>query len=69
MEKCNDMVLSWILNSLTPDIVNSVIFSTITQEVWEDLRSHFSQGNAPRIFHIERDIAYLAQHQMIVATY
>ena len=27
-KKCNDMILSWILNSLTQDLANSVIFST-----------------------------------------
>ncbi|RVX22801.1 Retrovirus-related Pol polyprotein from transposon RE1 [Vitis vinifera] len=68
-KKCNDMVLSWILNSLTQDLADSVIFSTTSQAVWEDLRDSFSQSNAPRIFQIERDIACLAQDQMIVAAY
>ena len=49
-KKCNDMVLSWILNSLTQDLADSVIFSTTTQEVWEDLWDCFSQTNAPCIF-------------------
>jgi hypothetical protein len=26
--KCNDMILSWILNSITPDLADSVIYST-----------------------------------------
>ncbi|KAH9786417.1 retrovirus-related pol polyprotein from transposon RE2 [Citrus sinensis] len=68
-KKCNDMILSWILNSLTQDLADSVIFSTTAQEVWEDLRDRFSQSNAPRIFQIERDIACLAQDQMTVAAY
>ena len=68
-KKCNDMVLSWILNSLTQDLVGSVIFSTTAQEVWEDLRDRFSQSNAPRIFQIERDIACLDQDQMTVEAY
>ena len=68
-KKCNDMVLSWILNSLTQDLADSVIFSTTSQAVWEDLRDSFSQSNAPRIFQIERDIACLAQDQMTVAAY
>jgi len=68
-KKCNDMILSWILNSLTPELADSVIFSTTAQEVWEDLRDRFSQSNAPRIFQIERDIACLAQEQMTVAAY
>ncbi|RVW67415.1 Retrovirus-related Pol polyprotein from transposon TNT 1-94 [Vitis vinifera] len=66
-KKCNDMILSWILNSLSQDLANSVIFSTTAQEVWEDLRDRFSQSNAPRIFQIERDIACLTQDQMTVA--
>jgi hypothetical protein len=68
-KKCNDMILSWILNSLTQDLADSVIFSTTAQEVWEDLRDRFSQSNAPRIFQIQRDIACLAQDQMTVAAY
>jgi hypothetical protein len=67
--KCNDMILSWILNSITPDLADSVIYSTTAQEVWEDLRDHFSHNNAPRIFQIERDIACLSQAQMTVAAY
>lgn len=68
-KKCNDMILSWILNSLTQDLADSVIFSITAQEVWKDLRDRFSQSNAPRIFQIERDISCLAQDQMTVATY
>ena len=68
-QRCNDMILSWILNSLTPDLVDSVIYSTTAQEVWEDLRDHFHQSNAPRIFQIERDIACIKQDQMTVAMY
>ncbi|KAH9717541.1 hypothetical protein KPL71_021864 [Citrus sinensis] len=46
-KKCNDMILSWILNSLTQDLADNVIFSSTAQEVWEDLRDRFSQSNAP----------------------
>ncbi|GMP99607.1 hypothetical protein CsSME_00047020 [Camellia sinensis var. sinensis] len=38
--RCNDMILSWILNSLTPDLADNVIYSTTAQEVWDDLRDH-----------------------------
>ncbi|XP_068660102.1 uncharacterized protein [Aristolochia californica] len=67
--KCNDMILSGILNSPTPDIAKNVNFLITTQEVWEDFKDHFSQSNAPRIFQIERDIACLAQDQMTVTAY
>jgi hypothetical protein len=46
------MILSWILNSITPELADSVIYSTTAEEVWEDLRDRFSQSNAPCIFQI-----------------
>ena len=55
---CNDMVHSWIVNTLNPEISNSIIYNTTSHEVWEDLHERFSQSNAPRIFEIQREIAY-----------
>ncbi|KAI9200174.1 hypothetical protein LWI28_003711 [Acer negundo] len=57
--RCNDMVHSWIVNTLSPKISDSVINYSFANEVWEDLRERFSQSNAPCIFEIQRDIAYL----------
>ena len=48
--RCNDMVHSWIINTLDPEISDSVIYYATANEVWEDLRERFSQSNAPRIF-------------------
>ncbi|CAL8992944.1 unnamed protein product, partial [Prunus brigantina] len=46
--RCNDMVLSWILNSLEPDLANSVIYTDSAHEIWADLEERFAQTNAPR---------------------
>ncbi|KAI9161237.1 hypothetical protein LWI28_015656 [Acer negundo] len=67
--RCNDMVHSWIINALSPEISDSVIYYSTANEVWEDLRERFSQSNAPRIFEIQQDIAYLRQEQLSVSTY
>ena len=65
-QRCNDMILSWILNSLDQDIADSVIYSDTAHDIWEDLKERFSQSNVPRIFQIQRDIASLTQDQMSV---
>ena len=67
--RCNDMVHSWIVNTLAADISDSVIYYTTAREIWEDLRERFSQSNAPRIFQIQREIAYLTQDQLSVSAY
>ncbi|KAK0585685.1 hypothetical protein LWI29_032394 [Acer saccharum] len=46
-KRCNDMVLSWIINSLEPEIANSVIYTDSAHELWIDLGERFSGINAP----------------------
>jgi len=67
--RCNDMVHSWIINTLSPEISDSVIYYSTAHKVWEDLHERFSQSNAPCIFKIQRDIACLQQEQLSISTY
>nr|XP_016473198.1 PREDICTED: uncharacterized protein LOC107795129 [Nicotiana tabacum] len=43
--RCNDMVISWLLNSLSKNIADSVIYSKTTKDLWEDLEDRFGQLN------------------------
>lgn len=52
LKKINNMVLSWLLNSLSKDLVTSVIYVNTAREVWVDLKHKYSQGNGPRIFEL-----------------
>jgi hypothetical protein len=44
-QRCNDMVLSWILNSLNQELANSVIYMETPSEIWLDLQERFSKGD------------------------
>ena len=41
-KKYNRMVLSWLINSMSKDLISSVIYLNTTQEVWIDLKNRFS---------------------------
>nr|DAD38601.1 TPA_asm: hypothetical protein HUJ06_012923 [Nelumbo nucifera] len=58
---CNDLVISWILHSIQPDIAWSVIFSNTTTTVWNDLYDRFSQGDESRIYQIRQEIVECQQ--------
>ncbi|XP_031486348.1 uncharacterized protein LOC116254842 [Nymphaea colorata] len=66
--RCNNLVLSWILNSVTKDILVSIIYSTNAREVWQDLKERLTQSLAPRIFQIQSS-TQLQQDTMSVALY
>lgn len=68
-ECCNQMVLSWIFNSVTSDLANNIIYVDTTFKIWTDLCNCFSQKNAPCIFQIKRAIAYLQQESIPLAAY
>ena len=41
-KKCNRMVLSWLINLMSKDLISSVIYLNNAQEVWTDLKNRFS---------------------------
>lgn len=68
-ECCNNMIISWLLNSMIADIANSVSYAETTREVWLDLEDRFSQGNGPRIYELKRSIVNTLQQQESVCAY
>ncbi|XP_040986212.1 uncharacterized protein LOC121234337 [Juglans microcarpa x Juglans regia] len=68
-ERCNDMVVSWIQNSLSMDIRSSIAFVDNAQAVWTKLKDRFIKQNGPRIFQLKRNLASLRQDRDSVSTY
>ena len=68
-KKCNNMVLSWITNSVSKDIAISIIYITKADDAWKDLKTRFSKGNDPRTFQLQKNIDSLAQKSNSVSTY
>ncbi|XP_041009284.1 uncharacterized protein LOC121253319 [Juglans microcarpa x Juglans regia] len=67
--RCNNMVLSWLLNSLSKEIAASVIYEDSAMAMWCDLKYRFSQANGPRIFQLQKAIAFLTQDNLTVSAY
>lgn len=65
----NDMVISWILNSVSKEISASVIYAATAYEIWNDLKERFLQSNGPRIFQVRKDQMNLNQGQSKVSVY
>nr|CAD1839766.1 unnamed protein product [Ananas comosus var. bracteatus] len=68
-QRCNDMVLSGILNAIHPDLAESVIYAKTAADVWEDLKERFSQGDDSRIFQIRQEIVEHRQGHQSVSVY
>ncbi|XP_073307175.1 uncharacterized protein [Primulina huaijiensis] len=60
----NNIVISWILNSVSKDISASILFSESAANIWDDLKERFQQSDGPRIFQLRRDLVNLGQEQL-----
>nr|GMC67863.1 uncharacterized protein LOC109157049 [Ipomoea batatas] len=55
-ERCNTMVLSWIMRALSPTIARGVLWINTAEGVWKDLKKRFSQQDVIRIAEIRSQI-------------
>ncbi|XP_075643351.1 uncharacterized protein LOC142614677 [Castanea sativa] len=67
--RCNKMVASWILNSVSQEIATSIIYRDTAFEIWNNLKEIFLQGNGPRIFQLQKDIVGSIQGQSSITSY
>ncbi|XP_073045348.1 uncharacterized protein [Primulina eburnea] len=65
----NNIVISWLLNSVSKDISASILFAESAAEIWNDLKERFQQSNGPRIFQLRRELLNLRQDQDSVSVY
>ena len=63
------MVLSWIFNSLSPDLANSVLYVETPLEISADLQERFSQGDFSHHYQVQHLIIKLKQNQDSIFTY
>ncbi|KAA8542734.1 hypothetical protein F0562_023886 [Nyssa sinensis] len=68
-ERCNDMVTSWLQNSISPSIKSSIALVDDASAVWFELRERFTQQNGSRIFHLKKTLAGLHQDHDPVSVY
>lgn len=68
-DRCNAVVLSWILNTVSPDLQNSLIFFQDARSVWIDLEECFDKVIGSQIFSLHREISDLRQGSSTVSAY
>jgi hypothetical protein len=55
-DRCDILVKTWLLGSMSKEISGSVIHCKDARSIWLELKERFSQTNAVSLFHIENAI-------------
>lgn len=60
-ERCNALVLSWIMNNVSKEIFGRIIYASDASTGWADLKEQLDKINGSRIFSLHREIGQLTQ--------
>ncbi|XP_010274374.1 PREDICTED: uncharacterized protein LOC104609701 [Nelumbo nucifera] len=63
------MIRSWILNSISKEIVEPFLYASTTRELWLELEERFGESNGPQIYQIKREISTISQGSQSVVKY
>lgn len=63
------MVTSWILNSLTKEISDSVEYVNDSVELWKELEDRYDQTNGAKLYQIQKEINDLTQGNLDITVY
>ncbi|GAU44203.1 hypothetical protein TSUD_370660 [Trifolium subterraneum] len=67
--RCNMLVHSWIMNSVSESIAQSIVFMENAIDVWNDLKERFSQADLIRIAELQQELHSLQQDSRSVTKF
>ncbi|XP_019163044.1 PREDICTED: uncharacterized protein LOC109159384 [Ipomoea nil] len=67
--RCNNMVATWIMRSVSPEIAQTILWGGTTERVWNTLKARFSEADVFRISDLHAEIHQTRQGDLSVSTY
>ncbi|KAG7587833.1 Retrotransposon Copia-like N-terminal [Arabidopsis suecica] len=67
--RVNDVVRSWLMNSVSKTIGQSILYVKTAHGIWQKLMQRYKQNNVPRLYRIEQKLAGLRQGSSDVNTF
>ncbi|KAL0286433.1 UNVERIFIED_CONTAM: hypothetical protein Scaly_2793000 [Sesamum calycinum] len=65
----NSMVRTWILSTMSKDIVNAFLYAASTRSSWLELEAWYGECDEPLLYKIQREISSMSQGNMSDTAY
>ncbi|KAL2230863.1 UNVERIFIED_CONTAM: hypothetical protein Sindi_1680700 [Sesamum indicum] len=67
--RVDSMVTTWILNSISKDILEALMYAKSSRNLWEDLEQRYDECNEPQLYQLQREICSMVQGNSSISTY
>lgn len=68
-DRCNNMMISWILGVLDQDIARNVLYFNTTRDIWMNLEERYGQSSGTLVFSLQQALYEMKQDQDSVSGY
>nr|DAD40609.1 TPA_asm: hypothetical protein HUJ06_014932 [Nelumbo nucifera] len=67
--RCNNLIVAWLLRSISPPIASIVFYISSASQIWDTLKKRFSQSDDSRICNLQLSLSTITQGTRIVDAY
>ncbi|KAF5472443.1 hypothetical protein F2P56_009162 [Juglans regia] len=67
--RANNLVLSWLMNSIAKEIRGSLLYFTSAYDIWEELKTRYLRSDGPRVFTLEKSLSSISQTSRSITEY
>ncbi|KAF5441887.1 hypothetical protein F2P56_037152, partial [Juglans regia] len=67
--RANNLVLSWLMNSISKDIRNSLLYVASAVDLWKELTTRYLRSDGPRVFELEKSLSSITQDSLSITEY
>ncbi|KAL0345271.1 UNVERIFIED_CONTAM: Retrovirus-related Pol polyprotein from transposon RE1 [Sesamum radiatum] len=67
--RTDSLVISWILNTISKEIVESFLYIDTARELWLEIEARYGVSNGPLVYQLQREIASASQGTLSVSAY
>ncbi|KMT15193.1 hypothetical protein BVRB_3g063040 [Beta vulgaris subsp. vulgaris] len=68
-ERCDNMVISWLIHSMAKDIASSILYCDSSAEIWSELEIRYAHMSGTKIYKIHKDITNFSQNNLSITNY
>ncbi|XP_019223692.1 PREDICTED: uncharacterized protein LOC109205435 [Nicotiana attenuata] len=68
-QRCNDLVISWLVNSLSKEISRSAEYSEFARKIWNKLEERYGKADGVRVFELKKELAHISRGSLDIASY
>jgi len=68
-DACNNLVISWIMNTVSDSIADSILYIESATKIWKQLEKRFAVSNGARKYKLNKDVYNLKQNNSPINEY